>query len=253
MQPQTLTLLLQQNIQILELLDQVAAEIACNARRAAGGKLRDACERLKVTNNALAREIRAWSLTDYELAAALEQSNAASKAALHDVLTGLPNRALFTDRLEHGIAQAIRHDWTLAVMFMDLADFKSVNDTYGHAAGDVVVRMVAHRLKAGTREEDTVSRHGGDEFTYLVNQIHDYGDIGRIAEKLKSAVEAPFELDLGHCSVTLRVEIDIGIAVFREDGLTVEQLIQRADDAMYRAKQSKFRRLSADIATAGDR
>src|SRR6202044_3678914 len=112
--------------------------------------------------------IRDRTLVDHQLAAAVEQVEGSRNAALHDSLTGLPNRVLFRDRLEHGIAQAKRHRWILAVMFVDMDNFKSINDTYGHEAGDAVLQTVAKRLAHNARVDDTVSRYGGDEFLYLL-------------------------------------------------------------------------------------
>src|SRR6202522_1144437 len=122
-------------------------------------KLQDASERLTAVNQALQVEIRDRTMVDHQLAAAVEQEEGSRNAALHDSLTGLPNRVLFNDRLEHGIAQAKRHRWILAVMFVDLDNFKSINDTYGHQAGDAVLQTVSKRLAHNTRNEDTVSRH----------------------------------------------------------------------------------------------
>src|SRR3984957_3378687 len=125
-------------------------------------QLQDASERLKGVNQALQIEIRDRTMVDHQFAAAVEQEEGSRTAALHDKLTTLPNRVLFKDRLEHGIAQATRHRWILAVMFLDLDNFKSINDTYGHQAGDAVLQAVAMRLKHATRNEDTISRFGGD-------------------------------------------------------------------------------------------
>src|SRR6202044_2544115 len=124
--------------------------------------------------------IRDRTLVDHQLAAAVEQVEGSRNAALHDSLTGLPNRVLFNDRLEHGIAQAKRHRWILAVMFVDLDNFKSINDTYGHQAGDAVLQTVAVRLKHNTRNDDTVSRYGGDEFLYLLTHMREQKDIEMI-------------------------------------------------------------------------
>ena len=143
---------------------------------------------LTVVNLALEVEIRDRSLVDLRVAAAEEQEQAGRHAALHDALTGLPNRALFNDRLEHAIAQASRHAWTLAVMFVDLDDFKVINDTHGHDAGDSVLQTIARRLKKTTRGEDTVSRHGGDEFLSVLTEVRDEASAAMIAEKVVQLV-----------------------------------------------------------------
>jgi diguanylate cyclase (GGDEF)-like protein len=199
-------------------------------------QLQNASERLAAVNRALLIEVRDRTLVDHQLAAAVEQEEGSRKAALHDPLTGLPNRVLFKDRLEHGIAQAMRHRWTLAVMFVDLDNFKGINDSYGHQAGDAVLQTVALRLDQNTRNEDTVSRYGGDEFLYLVSPFDDQKDIARIAAKILKAIQAPCEVHVSDAVVRLCPEASIGISVFPKDGSTAAALIQRADEAMYGAK-----------------
>ena len=194
---------------------------------------------LAVVNRALEEEVRDRSMVDLRFAAAEEQESSARHAALHDVLTGLPNRALFNDRLDHGLAQARRHGWTLAVMFVDLDEFKIINDTHGHEAGDAVLRTIAQRLKENTRGDDTVSRHGGDEFLYLLTGIRDEANIARIAEKIVQVVQLPCDISVRDGTLSVRVKASIGIAIFPKDGTTAEQLIHSADEAMYRAKHAK--------------
>jgi diguanylate cyclase len=121
-------------------------------------QLHEAGEKLTALNLVLRREIRERTLIEHQLAATVEQEESARKAALQDQLTGLSNRVLFNDRLEHGIAQAARQGWMLAVMFVDLNAFKSINDTHRHQAGDAVLKSIAQRLANTTRNEDTVSR-----------------------------------------------------------------------------------------------
>ncbi len=198
-----------------------------------------AAEELASVAQALEDEIRDRTLTDHRWAAAVEQEEASRHSALHDTLTGLPNRVLFNDRLEHGIAHATRHRWILAVMFVDLDDFKSVNDTYGHQAGDAVLQIVGKRLAQNTRQEDTVSRYGGDEFLVLLTPLHDRTDIATIAGKIRKAIKAPCSIRIGEASVTLHLEASIGIAVLPAGGATASELIRSADAAMYGAKQTK--------------
>jgi diguanylate cyclase (GGDEF)-like protein len=202
-------------------------------------KLKDASERLAAVNQALLIEFRDRTMVNHQLAAAVEQEEGSRNAALHDHLTGLPNRVLFKDRLEHGIAQATRHGWILAVMFVDLDNFKSINDTYGHQAGDAVLQSVAMRLVQNTRTEDTVSRHGGDEFLYLLTPLHEQKDIAMIAAKIFEAIQAPCDVRVGDVTVDLCLQASIGISVFPKDGASAIALIQRADDAMYAAKAHK--------------
>ncbi len=155
------------------------------------------------------------------------------QTALHDSMTGLPNRDLFDDRLVHAIAMAKRHDWTLAVMFLDLDRFKFINDTHGHAAGDWVLKQVAKRLLQHSRDEDTVCRNGGDEFLYLLVSPQGNENIERIAGTLLKTIGQP--IDMG--DLQLVIKASIGIAVYPDNGTTGEQLIRNADAAMYRAKR----------------
>ena len=190
-------------------------------------------------NQSLQIAIRDRTMVDHQLAASEEQEEAARHAALHDQLTTLPNRALFNDRLEHGIAQAKRHNWILAVMFVDLNKFKDVNDTFGHQAGDAVLRTVAMRLTRTTRNADTISRFGGDEFLCVLTSIHEEHEIAMIAAKILKAIQAPCDLHVGDDIINPRLEASIGISVFPKDGASAAVLINRADEAMYAAKESK--------------
>ena len=216
-----------------------AVESALAISAAVESKLQDASAKLTVLNQALENEVRHRTMVDYQLAAAIEQEESARNAAFHDLLTGLPNRALFNDRLEHSIAQARRYRWTLAVMFIDLDRFKEINDTYGHNAGDEVLQTVAKRLQNNTREEDTVGRRSGDEFLYLLSQIHEQKDIVMIAQKILKAIQAPCESVLFGSSAQASIKASMGIAIFPKHGVTAPALIHSADEAMYRAKQNK--------------
>jgi diguanylate cyclase (GGDEF)-like protein len=214
-------------------------EVGIEQSEAVESKLQEALEKLTIVNRALEGEVRERGLVDHQLAASIEQEEGARYAAVHDVLTGLPNRTLFHDRLEHGIAQAKRHGRTLAVMFVDLDKFKSINDTYGHAAGDIVLQTTARRLKDNTRGDDTVSRHGGDEFLYLLTEVHDEKDMAMIAEKIIRAIQVPCNVSIRDHKISLSIGACIGISIFPKNGATANTLIKRADEAMYRAKQSK--------------
>jgi len=153
--------------------------------------------------------------------------------AYHDALTGLPNRMLFKDRLSVAIARAHRKGSPIGVMFLDLDHFKLVNDTLGHTVGDRLLRGVAERLKESLREEDTVSRLGGDEFTLLVVDLATDDDIGKIAQKVLEAIAKPFRIDEHELYVTT----SIGIALYPQDGSDPDTLLKNADAAMYRAKE----------------
>jgi diguanylate cyclase (GGDEF)-like protein len=184
----------------------------------------------------------------------LENSNKVlEQRTLHDSTTGLPNRDLFDDRLTHAIALAKRHTWMLAVMFLDLDRFKSINDTHGHAVGDGVLKEVAKRLLQHTRDEDTVCRNGGDEFLYLLMNPQGSENIERIAAALLKTIGQP--IDMG--DLQLVVKASIGIAVYPENGTTGEQLIRNADTAMYRAKKTTigsicFNALETEGTSAGE-
>ncbi len=151
--------------------------------------------------------------------------------AMHDELTGLPNRTLNDDRLEQAVTRAERDGISFALLLLDLDRFKDINDTLGHGVGDEVLRIVAARLNSGIRESDTISRIGGDEFCAVIEGAERVV-AENIALKLANTIEPPFQIN-GH---TLQVGSSIGIAVFPDDGMTPELLIQHADVAMYEAK-----------------
>jgi diguanylate cyclase (GGDEF)-like protein len=153
--------------------------------------------------------------------------------ALHDALTGLPNRALFLDRLELSVRRARRRaeQTCCAVLFVDLDRFKLVNDSLGHLVGDRLLMAVAKRLEAALRPGDTVARHGGDEFTLLLDDIGDVHGASVVAERLQESLSAPFEV--GHRE--LHVSASIGIALVTPDRAP-EEVVRDADVAMYRAK-----------------
>ena len=173
------------------------------------------------------------------MATVIKQGDEARHASLHDPLTGLPNRALFNDRLEHGLAVASRNGLRFAVIFLDLDNFKMINDTYGHDIGDAVLKTIAGRLKETTRDDDTVCRHGGDEFLYILMNIESEHDISIVAEKIIKAVQVPCDIQVRDISLSLSINPSIGISIFPKDGTTSDLLLDVADKAMYRAKQNK--------------
>jgi diguanylate cyclase (GGDEF)-like protein/PAS domain S-box-containing protein len=152
--------------------------------------------------------------------------------AYHDVLTDLPNRVLFKDRLGLALLQARRNESSLAVMFIDLDRFKLVNDTLGHGMGDELLQQVATRLQACLRRGDTLSRLGGDEFTVVLPELADRQDAGVIAEKFIDCLRLPFQL----AGQAVHISASIGIAIYPLDGKTVGELTRNADIAMYRMK-----------------
>lgn len=152
--------------------------------------------------------------------------------AFYDTLTALPNRFLFTEHVEQALRQRLRSDRHLALMFIDLDDFKQVNDTRGHDAGDELLKVVAKRLLACVRNTDTVSRQGGDEFMVLLANLGNARDAAQVAEKMLSALADP--IPLGDGEVT--VHASIGIALCPEHGESMTELRRHADIAMYQAK-----------------
>ncbi len=154
--------------------------------------------------------------------------------ANHDALTGLPNRLLFQDRLGQALAQAERKNLQVAVLYMDLDRFKSINDMLGHSSGDALLRQAASRLQACLRKTDTLARLGGDEFTVVVNELSHSQDAMHVASKLIEAMRAPFQVDQHELYVTL----SLGISIYPDDGLESETLMANADAAMYRAKET---------------
>ena len=187
---------------------------------------------LERTENALATAREALAATRSALSAAQDGERDARHAALHDPATGLPNREHFNARLTHDIAVAARHGFELAVMFFDLDEFKSINDTHGHAAGDEVLKQVAFRLIRHCRLEDTVCRTGGDEFLYLLIDPKGRENIERIASALLVNLALPIDFE----GLQIVVRPSIGISLYPLQGTSAAELISKADAAMYAAK-----------------
>jgi len=152
--------------------------------------------------------------------------------AYHDYLTGLPNRRLFNDRLNLEMAHANRNQQKLAVMLLDLDDFKDVNDTLGHSVGDQLLQAVAQRLRSLLRQSDTVARMGGDEFMLILPEIAEEEGATKVATKVLAAFRKPFVFD-GH---EIRITTSMGIALYPDDGEDSDTLMKNVDIAMYRAK-----------------
>ena len=160
--------------------------------------------------------------------------------AFHDSLTGLGNRALFHDRVEQALARADRTERQLALLFMDLDDFKRINDVYGHAAGDALLRQVAQRLLSCLRSTDLAARIGGDEFGVLVEDVIDPNAVTVLAKRVLGSCRAPFFLGQNAVSA----EMSIGIT-YNTPGMSVEELLRNADRAMYSAKDHGKNRYEA--------
>lgn len=153
-------------------------------------------------------------------------------AAYHDELTGLANRSLLLDRFNQAVAQAARQGRQVALLFLDLDGFKSINDRLAHAAGDTLLQQVAGRLAACIRAGDTACRYGGDEFVIMLPEVAGHESVATVAEKIRTQLAAPYAVDGG----TITVTASIGTAVYPVDGLDFSDLIQLSDVGMYRAK-----------------
>lgn len=154
--------------------------------------------------------------------------------AYHDGLTGLPNRRAFYEKIHECILMAKRYQHLVAIMFIDLDGFKSVNDNFGHDVGDILLKETGKRLLDCVRETDIVARMGGDEFTLILPAIAIKLDASRVAEQIKQVLNEAFEIN-GH---TITISSSIGISIFPDDGDDEELLVKKADDAMYKAKQA---------------
>jgi diguanylate cyclase (GGDEF)-like protein len=152
--------------------------------------------------------------------------------SLHDNLTGLPNRKLFIDRLQQALLIASREKGSLTVLFIDMDEFKPINDSFGHSEGDLVLSRVAQRIKSCLRESDTVARIGGDEFVVLLPTTKTEQDASEVAEKIRHALSMPFEI----AKQSLSISSSIGVAIYPEHGSDETMLIKNADAAMYCAK-----------------
>ncbi len=164
-----------------------------------------------------------------------------TRMAQHDALTGLPNRALFFDRLEQALVRARRNAQPMALLYLDIDRFKQINDVFGHAAGDAVLRAFAHRLRSCLRPSDTIARMAGDEFTVILENLHDPAHVGVLADKIMEGLRAPAKFE----GADIALSASIGIALYRGEPsaeLSCEALLARADKALYDAKHEGRRR-----------
>jgi diguanylate cyclase (GGDEF)-like protein/PAS domain S-box-containing protein len=168
-----------------------------------------------------------YDITDHKL-----NQDRAEYMAHHDPLTGLPNRPLFLDRLHLALAGARRERTVLALLFIDLDKFKPVNDRHGHQVGDLLLKAVAERILGCLRETDSAARFGGDEFVALLPSVGTEANAMGIAEEIRSALNRPFEIE----GLTLDIASSTGVALYPDHADSEQQLIERADLAMYHAK-----------------
>jgi diguanylate cyclase (GGDEF)-like protein len=173
-----------------------------------------------------------WVLVVVDLTQRKATERAIAHLALHDPVTGLANRRLLFDRLQHALSRANRQAGRVAVLYCDIDHFKQINDTFGHRAGDLVLQDVARRLETVLREDDTIARVGGDEFVIVFEELTDATEATRIAERARLAMSTPVVID----GQRLPVTGSIGVSLSGRAGEDVDSLLRRADDAMYVAK-----------------
>jgi diguanylate cyclase (GGDEF)-like protein len=154
--------------------------------------------------------------------------------ATHDSLTGLPNRSLFYERLNRAAARAKRHETNFAIFFLDLDDFKLFNDSYGHAAGDELLKRIGARLVENIRESDTISRLSGDEFTMILEDVGTRENVELIAQKVMENLKVPFLIADVH---QIHISASLGICLYPKHAQQPEEILQKADQAMYEAKR----------------
>jgi diguanylate cyclase (GGDEF)-like protein len=182
----------------------------------------------------LARHRHQIELTRLEYQRRLELQREMEKMATQDALTGLPNRRQLDGHLRQRLAEAARFDHKVAVMFIDLDNFKTINDNFGHSVGDSLLRAVSERMLACLRSYDLLVRFGGDEFVVVLAGIDDLGEVDQVARKLIEAIRPSFDID----GRTLSVSASIGVSLYPTDASDGEGLLRHADDAMYAAKES---------------
>ena len=183
----------------------------------------------------------------HDVTASTREREEIQRLAYHDSLTGLANRASFLESLDRAIARAAPEQRLLALLFLDLDDFKPVNDALGHAAGDELLVAVAERLRAAVRKTDAVARLGGDEFAVLLTDVEHPDTAGALAGKLVDRIGQPYMLS----GRRIEVGVSIGVSVYPRDGTTVDTLLSRADAAMYAAKargRRQYRFFDPDLA-----
>ena len=187
----------------------------------------------QLESGSLTRSIR-YAIERHRVMADLELARQEEhRLAYFDALTDLPNRQLFYDRLNQALSHALRNNEKLALMFIDLDGFKTVNDSMGHASGDLLLQAVARRLTNCLRKSDTVARMGGDEFTCILPDIKKSGDISVVAQKIIRALSSPFNINGNR----IHISGSIGASTYPDDAGDVDALIKNADIAMYDAKK----------------
>lgn len=227
--------------QVQRVLERCASEYALGSSseiekpyRRKDGSLLWVCEALGAVRDARGRASYLVAVTQ-DITARKELEQRLSHDALHDALTGLPNRNMFYDRLNHALATARRHGGRAAALYLDLDGFKEVNDAHGHAIGDVLLQQAARRMERSMRAEDTVARFGGDEFAIVLSTISREQECGQVAAKLVHVLSQPYEIE----GLIIHISASVGAAVFPVHGSDARALILHADAAMYTAKRGK--------------
>jgi diguanylate cyclase (GGDEF)-like protein len=215
--------------QAADLRDEVADRRDEAARATAERRAHTETQLLEANEHLVVAAVHSQTMTELAEHATMQMSFKAER----DFLTGLPNRALLTDRLAQSIALAQRHGKRVALMYLDLDHFKDINDSLGHSVGDQLLQSVAKRLEGCVRHSDTVSRQGGDEFVVLLSEVEAVQDAALAAEKFIKAMAEPHLID-GH---RLNVTLSIGISLYPDDGEDAEAVLTNADTAMYHAKR----------------
>ena len=212
-----------------DLRDKIARQLEERMRATSENRARTETQLLEANENLVVAAVHSQTMTDAAEHATLTMAFKAER----DFLTGLSNRALLADRLAQAIALAQRHRKRVALMYLDLDNFKYINDSLGHSVGDQVLQSAARRLEACVRHSDTVARHGGDEFVVLLSEIEAAQDAASTAEKIIRAMAEPHLIGEHRLNVTL----SIGISVYPDDGDDVAAVLTNADTAMYQAKR----------------
>ena len=184
-------------------------------------------------------EISNYSAIFYDVSERKKLEETLENLAHYDSLTGLPNRMLLQDRLEQAIAVSERQRQHFALLFIDLDGFKPVNDTFGHAFGDEILKMVSQRLNEAIRGMDTAARMGGDEFVIILTDIRSSANAQRVAEKIIADVSAPYEV----AGETVHISASIGVSIYPNDEMVAQELLRTADEAMYKAKREGKQRV----------
>jgi diguanylate cyclase (GGDEF)-like protein len=225
-----------------DLRDEIADQREELMRNAAERREHGETRLLEANEHLVVAAIHSQTMTEVAEHATLQMAFKAER----DFLTGLPNRALLADRLAQSITLARRHGKRVALMYLDLDNFKDINDSLGHSVGDQLLQSTAKRLEGCVRHSDTVSRQGGDEFVVLLSEIEAVQDAARAAQKLVKAMAEPHLIGDHRLNVTL----SIGISLYPDDGADAEAVLTNADTAMYHVKRNgrnSYRRFDPEM------